>query len=116
MTDDELWDVERGLWTRGRAHYERWFSPDCVCAFPEPTGVMVGDAFVADLPDGGGWQSVELTEQAVRRPAAGIAVLGYRGTRRRPDETYASICTSTYAEGDDGRWRLVQHQQTPVAG
>ena len=113
MTDDEFWQVEDGFWTRGRDHYERWFSPHCVAGFPKPAGIMEGNGFVADLPEAGGWHGVEMSERVVSRPTSNVTVLAYLGLGRRDAETYRCICTSTYVLVDE-TWQMVQHQQTPV--
>ena len=112
MTDRELWEIERGFWTKGRAHYEAYFGKECLAAFPSPTGIMVGNSFVANLPENGAWQDVEMTERAIARPSSDIAILAYRGIGKGDGEARSSICTSTYMNRDG--WTLVQHQQTPV--
>ena len=113
MTDDEFWEIERGFWLQGRAHYERWFSSDCVAGFPMPTGIMAGNGFVSSLPDDGSWKEVEMGDRTLSRPRTGVVVLGYVGAGQRGEETYRCVCTSTYLEGGSG-WRMIQHQQTPA--
>ena len=111
MSDEELWAIEEGLWIRGRSHYERWYSNDAVAAFPG-VGIMAGAGFVSTLPETGGYETVEMTQTTLSRPAPSVAVLAYVGTGSRDSETVRCLCTSTYCERD-GEWRLVQHQQTP---
>ena len=113
MTDEEFWAVEAGLWTLGRSHYERWFSANCVAGFPKPIAIMHGNAFVADLPETGGFEAVEMEERTLVRTREDVVVLGYVGTGIREGNARASVCTSTYAQVD-GAWTLIQHQQTPV--
>ena len=111
---DDVWSVEESLWTGGRAAYAGTISPEAVFAFP--SGLMAGDGFVADLPEEGGWRSVEMGERREGAPATDLRVLAYAalGTRR-DGSAYRALCSSTYVRVD-GAWRLVQHSQTPSDG
>ena len=41
-------------------------------------------------------------------------VLAYKATGRREDaKSYSALCSSTYVR-DDGRWKLLSNQQTPI--
>jgi ketosteroid isomerase-like protein len=83
-------------------------------AFPAPAGIIAGPEIVRSLADAPRWASVRMTETQVARPADDLLVLAYRAEGRRDGATpYRAYCTSTYRLTDDGRWRLVQHQQTP---
>lgn len=56
-----------------------------------------------------------MSEAHVARPADDLLVLAYKAEGKRDGAApYNAYCTSTYRRADDGRWRLVQHQQTPA--
>jgi hypothetical protein len=114
MTDEEAWRTERAFWTGGADHYRDAIDPACVMAFPAPAGIIAGPEIVPSLAGAPRWSSVGMTDTRVSRPASDLLVLAYRaeGTREGASP-YHVYCTSTYCLSD-GRWRLVQHQQTPV--
>lgn len=119
MTDDEAWRLERRCWGEGSAYYRTILAPRAVMAFA--SGIVVGDDILQGLEGAPRWQWFDLSAQTVVRPTAGLVVLAYHATARRPEQDpYAAWCTSTWmlapgqpADGTAG-WRLVQHQQTPV--
>jgi hypothetical protein len=43
------------------------------------------------------------------------AVLTYRWSSRRGDETYDALMSSVYVKQPSGAWKLALHQQTPVS-
>ena len=119
MTDEEAWRAERQCWSGGAPHYRTVLAPRAVMAFP--SGILVGDDIVAALAAAPRWESFDLSAETVLRPSAGLLLLAYRATARRPEQDpYMAWCTSTWmllpgeaAAGPSG-WRLVQHQQTPA--
>lgn len=110
----DIWDIEEGFWLKGRSHYEAHLHPECRFAFPEPTGLLKGNGFVAHLDESSPWQSVKLHERSEAQPAPGVTVLSYRGVGTKTDGSpYSAFCTTTYVD-QDGTAMLVQHQQTPI--
>ena len=114
MTDEEAWRVEERFWTGGEEHYREALDPACVMAFPAPAGIMHGAGIARSLAGAPRWASVEMAGRHAARPAADLLVLAYkaRGTRDGAPP-YEAYCTSTHRRDGD-RWRLVQHQQTPL--
>ncbi len=114
MTDDEAWRAERRFWTGGEDHYREALDPACVMVFPAPAGTIAGPAIAESLAGAPRWASVEMAERHIGRPATDLLVLAYKAHGVREGATsYEAYCTSTYRRDGD-RWRLVQHQQTPV--
>ena len=114
MTDEEAWAMEREFWTSGAEHCREAIDPACVMAFPAPAGILAGPEIVRSLAGAPRWASVGITEARVSRPAPDLLVLAYRAEGRREGAPpYAAFCPSTYCRSG-GRWRLVQHQQTPA--
>ena len=114
MADDELWEIERGFWLKGRAHYERHWSDEAIAGFPDPAGIMEGAGFVAGLPDEGSWSSVEMSDRTASRPRDDVAVLAYRADAASAERTYRCTCVSTYLR--EGHWIMIQHSQVPGTG
>jgi hypothetical protein len=113
MSDENPWEIERRLWLDGAAAFEARLDPACVMAFPAPTGLLAGAAIVESLKGAPRWAELEMQEAHLARPADDLAVLAYRAVARREGGApYRAWCTSTYRL-DEGRWRLLQHQQTP---
>ena len=114
MTDEEAWAMERAFWTGGAERYREAIDPACVMAFPAPAGIIAGPEIVRSLADAPRWSSVSMVETRVARPADDLLVLAYRAEGRRERAApYVAYCTSTYRRSG-GRWRLIQHQQTPA--
>jgi len=112
--DDELWSLERALWTGGADHFESLQSEHAIMAFPPPVGIISGSAISDSLRHAPRWTSVEMEDCVLTRPADNVAVLAYRATGRREGEKpYIAICSSVL-HCSDGNWQTIQHQQTPV--
>jgi Domain of unknown function (DUF4440) len=115
MRDDEAWRLEELFWTGGANRYRSKLDPNCVMAFPDPVGVMTGEAIIQSLQDAPRWSSVIMREQVIRHAGDDIIILGYHAEGRRDGGgSYRAYCTSTYRFDERG-WKLVQHQQTPIA-
>jgi hypothetical protein len=87
-------------------------------AFPAPAGILAGEAILRGLEGASRWASVAFAATAVARPATDLLVLAYRAEGLRDaaaaGAAYVAYCTSTYRLAGDGRWLMVQHQQTPA--
>lgn len=115
MTDPAIWKLEEDLWTGGTARFREALDDACLMAFPAPVGILAGRQPILDSLEGAPrWASVTMTERKIAQPADGIIVLAYRAEgHRESDAVYRVYCSSTYHRDAD-RWRLVQHQQTPI--
>ena len=106
--------MEERFWAAGEDHYRDALDPACVMAFPAPAGIIEGPAIAQSLAGAPRWASVTMAETRIGRPSDDLLVLAYRARGRRDGAApYEAYCTSTYRKAG-GRWRLVQHQQTPV--
>jgi uncharacterized protein YchJ len=113
MADDTLWKTEERLWTGGFEAYEERLDADCIMAFAPPAGIMRREAILASISKAPRWTTIEMLERQLSRPQESVAVLGYRARAKRGDQPYEAMCSSVYV-ARDGRWRMVQHQQTPL--
>jgi len=114
--DPEIWSIERRLWLEGAPAFEDLVDRRCVIAIGAPIGILSGgDRIVASLSSAPRWESVTMTESTIGSPDSSTRVLAYRAEAKRPGAAiYSAYCTSTYRQ-QKGRWRLIQHQQTPTA-
>lgn len=114
MKYDEVWTLEESLWLRGMDVYREVLHDDCVMAFASPIGVMKGPEIARSLEGTPRWASVSMSGKTVGDPDECTVCLGYKASAMRDDEVhYEAFCTSTYCH-QDGRWKLIQHQQTPI--
>ena len=115
MTDDDAWRIEESLWKGSPAAFADRVSSNCLMVFADPIGVISGTEAVEGINELERWVTVEMTGKQIARPSRDIAILAYRAEGRRDvAPTYRAYCTSTYHRSGDGRWLLVQHQQTPI--
>lgn len=113
MSDSEIWTIEEILWTGGTDAYRRRMAPLCMMVFPG-IGVLKGDEVLDALADAPRWSEVVMEGRTLIE-TDGLTVLAYTATAQRDgDSPYSAYCSSTWRETPDG-WRIVQHQQTPLA-
>ncbi len=115
MDDERIWGSEEGLWTGTPENYHATIDAQCLMVLPaEPfivTGAQAADA-VSATPR---WTSVSLTERQVARPQEGLIVIAYRAQAERSGaQAYEARCTTVYRRLEHEKWRVVQHQQSPV--
>ncbi len=115
MNDDQAWAFEDSLWRADEAHYRESIDAACLMVVPGPPYIVTGDEAATAVANTPRWDKVDFSETRLSRPHDSIIVIAYRVLAEKPDaEAYDARCTSTYREGDDGKWTVVQHQQTPV--
>jgi hypothetical protein len=115
--ETELLAIERQGWEAltglgGRAFYADLLASDGEMVFP---GMRLDrETALASIPEGvASWDGFDLDDVRVVPLGEGGAAITYRATARRGDDPpYVATMTSVYAH-QDGRWRLVLHQQTP---
>ena len=113
---EELLSIERELWSGGAEAYHAHVDDRCLVAFTGMAGVMTREEVAGTVTDGPRWRDVEIDVEGLLEPTADTAVLTYRASARRGEsESYRALVSSGYARRD-GAWKLVFHQQTPVAG
>ena len=108
---EEIIGIERRLAGGDAAAYREVCRDDAVFVMPG----MVADLeqAVSGLEQAGPWDELALTGADVRRLGPDAAVVLYRFEGRRGEMSYAADMASSYVR-EDGRWRLVTHQQTPA--
>jgi hypothetical protein len=112
MTDDIL-DLERALWLEGPDRFRALMAEGCVMVFPPPAGILRAAAILDGIA-GPRWVRVAM-DDVVRADVENAAVLAYRAEANRAEGApYRALCSSTWIRAAGG-WRILAHQQTPVA-
>ncbi|MBZ6379966.1 hypothetical protein B5C34_14155 [Pacificimonas flava] len=111
ITDEDVWAREERLWTGGADAYAELLDNDALMVFPE-MGALNAASVRKSIERAPRWESVDMRERSLVRPAQSLIVIAYRAESRRSEEpAYAAFCSSTYRAVGNG-WRIVQHQQT----
>jgi hypothetical protein len=119
MNSTDLYQIERSLWTNDPDVYHDSLRHDALLLFQE-TGAITRDTAVAAIREENRenrrWAEVRFSEQRVLCPTPDTRVLIYKATARWNYEQnpITVLCSSVYALHSD-EWKLVFHQQTPLA-
>ena len=113
MDIDAAWKTEEGFWLRGPEFYRDHMAPDAQMVFPDPVGILKGEAIVDALEEAPRWEAVRMDEKTTVLAGDALA-LAYRATGRRGEAApYVALCSSTYVRRGGG-WTMISHQQTPA--
>jgi hypothetical protein len=119
MSFTDLYQIERTLWTNDPEVYQVSLRQDALLLFQE-TGVITREMAVAAIRgenrENRRWAEVEFADQRVLCPTQDTRILVYRAAARwnYEENPISLLCSSVYAL-HSGEWKLVFHQQTPVA-
>jgi hypothetical protein len=108
---DELLRIERELGAGSGDTYRKHLTEDAVVVVPGAAITREQTALAIDATPG--WDEFEITDERVVPLTDDSAILTYRWSSRRGDETYEALMSSVYVNRD-GEWKLALHQQTPV--
>lgn len=109
----DIWKDEESFWLGGADTFEALMARECLMVFG-PMGIMTGKDIPESLRQAPRWVEVDIGETTLLQPTDNVLVLAYRViARRQNDEPYKALCSSTYVD-QDGQWKIVQHQQTPL--
>jgi hypothetical protein len=96
------------------AFYDRILRSDAVMLFPGGL-ILEGKKKILDSLAAQPWKTFRMEKPQVVSPTQGVGVLFYRVTAQRQSSmAYTALISSTYVL-EDGTWKLVFHQHTPVA-
>lgn len=111
---ENLWQLERRLWSGGADIYRQNLHRYCLMVFAPPAGVMTREMIIRSVESAPRWKDVAITNENVVMPRGDVAVLGYDvWARREGGDPYSAVCSSTWLE-EGGLWMLIQHQQAAV--
>jgi hypothetical protein len=108
---DELLKIERELGGGNGDTYRKHLTDDAVVVVPGAAIDREQTAFAIDATPG--WDEFEIEDERVVPLTDDSAILTYRWSSRRGDETYQALMSSVYVKRD-GEWKLALHQQTPI--
>jgi ketosteroid isomerase-like protein len=115
--ETELYDIERGFWLEGKAHYLAHVDRRCLLAFPqagEMHGIHSRDEVAATATAANRWRDLTMSDRHRLNSGDDFAVISYRADVTRADgEPYAALVSSAYARHPDG-WKLIFHQHSPT--
>ena len=91
---------------------------DCVMLFP---GASIFDRNskpslheILTRSDMKPWSKYEMDDVRVVPLGPGVAMICYSVEAFRGDQAYEALITSVWRKNDQGDWKMVLHQQTPV--
>jgi hypothetical protein len=110
---EELFAIEKQLWTGSPEAYRRHADERCLVAFAEMAGVMSNEE-IARSAEKGRWKDVAIEPKGLAQLSDTATVITYECTAKRKDgQPYRALVSSGYAKRVDG-WKLAFHQQTPL--
>jgi hypothetical protein len=109
---EQLLQIERALGGGSGDAYREHLTDDAVVVVPGAAITREQTAFAIDATPG--WDEFEITDEKVVALTADTALLSYRWSSRRGEETYEALMSSVYVRQAEGEWKLALHQQTPV--
>lgn len=112
--ENELLSIERTLWAAEAEAYRRNLDDRCLVAFTGMAGVSSREEIAGMVEGSERWRDLALEVVGLLQPTPDVALLTYRASGNRGEERYRALVSSGYARRDDG-WKMVFHQQTPLA-
>jgi hypothetical protein len=115
-TQQNLLALEKKFWTGDSKFYRDNVDDTCLIAFgADMAGVMSNKDVAATAKDGNRWKHLDIKLKGLIEPADDVAILSYEASAVRSNgERYAALVSTGYAKRDEG-WKMVFHQQTPLA-
>ena len=112
----QLLAKEETLWSGGAPEYRLTLDGDCLVAFTEMAGVQSRDKIAQMAGEGGRWQDVDIEVEGFLQPTTDVSILTYRisAVNGKAGAPYSARVSSGYVKRD-GEWRMMFHQQTPLA-
>lgn len=114
--EEQLLALEKKFWTGDSTFYEQNVDESCLIAFTrDMAGVMSNEDLAATVESSHRWKNLEVDLKGLVTPSANTAILIYEArATRESGGRHAALVSSGYAKRD-GRWKLVFHQQAPLA-
>ena len=115
VTDKELMSLEKRFWTDGADYFRQNLDEKCLVAFTEMAKVMSKEEVAATIKPEDRFKDVDLQTKGLLQVDDNTAVLTYQASAKRPDgKPYKALVSSGYARRN-GKWKMMFHQQTPLA-
>src|SRR4051812_25994421 len=108
---ETLLDIERALGGGDGDAYRAHLTDDAVVVVPGAAITREQTAQAIDATPG--WDEFTITDDKFVQLTPDSALITYRWSSNRGDETYEALMSSVYVK-QAGEWKLALHQQTPV--
>ena len=113
LSEDKLYDIEKGFWTRGADYYRAHTDGQCLTVFPEMLGLLDREKIAQSAAEGR-WKDVAITHKTVLKAADDFVILSYEaGAKRADGKAYRALASTGYVRRGD-EWKMAFHQQTPL--
>ena len=113
--ENDLISIEKKLWTGGSEIYRKNLDDNCLLAFMRMAGVSSREEVAGTVEDADRWRDLDMEVEGVLQPTPDVALLTYRASAVRGEgDRYEALVSSAYVRRD-GAWKLMFHQQTPLA-
>ena len=111
---ETLLALEESFWraSGSRERYEENLAADAVHVFPG-WGITERERAVSAAAEAAPWDEFHIDDPQLVELSDGVAALVYTARAVRGGNPYVAAMTSVYRR-EDGGWRLVLHQQTPL--
>ena len=114
--EDDLFEIEKGFWLRGKDYFLAHLDEQCLLAFPqggEMHGVFPRAEVAATATPDNRWRDLAMSGRHLLE-IGGFAIITYHAdVTRADDEPYSALVSSGYV-GRNDRWKLAFHQHSPV--
>lgn len=107
-----LVELERELAEGDGATYGRRLDPEAIVVIPNRA--LDKSETVAEIDAAGGWDGFAINDAREERLAQEVALVSYRFRGHRGAFEYDAWMSSVYRRDDEGDWKLILHQQTPL--
>lgn len=113
---DAVSEVERGFWEHADdpEYYATHMHERGLMVLPG-VGVLDRAATMAAVANATPWDRFELSDERIAVFDDSTVVLAYAADASRGPTRYRALIASVYIADSAGGWKLVLHQQTPVA-
>lgn len=113
--EHELLPIACGFWSGGPGYDRQNLDDLCVTVFTELAGICKRHEIAAMITEMDRWRELKLEVKGCLEPAPRFAILSYIvNAAHKNSEPDAAAVTSGYVKRN-GAWKMVLHQQTPLA-
>lgn len=114
---NELYEIEKGFWLKGKQFFLKYVDDQCLLAFPqagEMHGVHSREDIAATANSDNRWRNLTINQRHLLHASDDFAIISYKAEVLRVDgEPYAAIVSSVYVRRPLG-WKLAFHQHSPI--
>lgn len=110
----DLIALEKEFWKADADFYRANVDDECLTVFIEMQGVYDNDEIADLVKESPRWREVAIEPKGLVHPSNDVAVLSYEARAERDGRHHHALVSSGYVK-KDGVWKMMFHQQTPLA-